>query len=74
VKQQLVVVTPAAHDEALPFGDAEPLHQRLVESVGEAALLFRREAVRLGYRRRKHAFRLSMTAMRWIGHYLDNRE
>jgi hypothetical protein len=29
---------------AVPFGDAEPLDQRLVEGVDEASLLFRREA------------------------------
>ena len=43
MKVQLVFAMLTDHDEAVPFGDAEPLHQRLVEGVGEAALLFRRE-------------------------------
>jgi hypothetical protein len=44
VQEQLVFAMLTDHDEAVPLGDAQPLHQRLVEGIGEAALLFRREA------------------------------
>lgn len=44
VKEQLVFAMLTDHDEAITFGDPEPLHQRLVEGIGEGALLFGREA------------------------------
>jgi hypothetical protein len=44
VEEQLVFALLTDYDEAIPFGDPEPLHQRLVEGIGEATLLFGREA------------------------------
>jgi hypothetical protein len=48
VEEQLVFAMLTDYDEAITFGDPEPLHQRLVEGIGEAALLFGREATGRG--------------------------
>jgi hypothetical protein len=61
------------HDEAIPFEDAEPLNQRLIEGIGEAALLFRREATGWDMGVENRQFRFSMLAVSWIFRYLDDR-